>query len=129
MTRRTAAISAILAAIGLAVLAIPATAQEPENEASEPAVCAEVAEATMRHDGMQAWMTEMSGTMMQGDHARPHDHMSDMMATMHGDGAAHETGAGSMPGPRSMMNPRQMGAGAVMGGPAMSSGVMPGGGS
>lgn len=121
MTQTRAAITTMLAAIGLAVLAIPAIAQEPARETAELSFCVEHADAAMPHDDMEAWMAEMDVEM--------HDHMHDMMVMMQRDGAAHGMDEGSVPGPRSMGRPGSMDTGTMMGGASMNGSMMMGGGS
>lgn len=118
MTKKTGAITAVLAAIALTVLAFPATAEEPESEAPEPLTCVEHDETSMPHDAFGAWPAETDCEMTGVDHRQMHDHMHTMMTMMHGDDCTHEMDETSMPGALSMMNSAQRGVGAMTAGPS-----------
>lgn len=107
MTTRKAAITTALAAIGLAVLAIPAAADEPASDIPSPAVCAEHDDASMPHDTIEEWMGD---EITMGDHVQMHDDAGTMMAMTHRAGGAHQVDEDSTPGSHS-----PMGAGTMMG--------------
>ncbi len=125
MTKKTATMTALLAAIGLAVLAIPAAAQEPESDTPSPATCGDHDDTSMQFDVMEDHMGELGMETT----AVEHDQMHSMMAMMHGTDGTHEMDEDSMLGPRSMMDSVPIGTGTMMGGSSMNPGAMMGSGS
>lgn len=110
MTKRTAIITSVSAALVLAVAAVPATAQAPQDESTRPTISTEHNDATMPHATMAAQMGDMNMNMnmdMDMDmedmdmHEQMHEQMHAMMEAGHG-GAGHGADGSAMPGAGAM---------------------------